>query len=218
MTHRRLWTEEGRERSLDNLVDLLEGYYRCRPGSSPRDSSCKPAAPSLSYSVLGYLEFLNKLGQAYATLPLRVLAQMYTRECEGPSSTYKPHAEERCGDLKVEPQSLTLFLERDNVVDRFGVRFRPKADIRLGSMGFKDASGKTYDAAHLVVHDDRGEWSDPLSKHFTLSLGNFDYRTVTFKVVVPDWKTSPSVLTTELNVFGDGAASCLKLKLYKRNT
>jgi hypothetical protein len=155
-TNRRLWTEECRDGSIDSLVDLLEGYYRCRPEANRAAASSRGC--DTSYSPLDYLGYLNKIGYAYATLPLRMMSQIYGGAPQAAHCPPADHVPTKCESLSVSSSCLCVVVEAAKVaITQFTIRGDEDDELEITFGGFKDDK-RAANALALSYLDDAGDW------------------------------------------------------------
>lgn len=216
MTHRRLWTEDCRERSLNSVVDVLEGYYRCRVPGGGRGPGYGDRGSDSGYSAFSYLDYLKKVGQAYATLPLRMLSQVY-------GSSPQPYQNRDCAPEQPD----TLFVEPRKICipiagalagrTRFKLQSNVGEEVNISFSGFKDASQAVV-AIDLLVRDETSEWSNlsaPSAHPASFELDDCECRTIAVKVAA---KPSPKgIFTGKLKVVGESGV-VVRVKVVFDNT
>jgi hypothetical protein len=157
MKNRRLWTEECRDGTIDSLVDLLEGYYRSKPENYRAPSGNRSC--DSSYSPLDYLGYLNKIGYAYATLPLRMMSQMYGG---APQAAYCPPAPcppTKCESLSVSCACLSVAVTGAKVaITQFTIRGDDDDEVAVTFSGFKNEKNEAHPLVLSYLDEATGKW------------------------------------------------------------
>jgi hypothetical protein len=202
-------------RSLENLADMLEGYYRCRAPGARSSSAYGNDDCGSGYSSLGYLDYINKLGYAYATLPLRLMSQLYAAG-SGARRT-DACAPSRQDGLVVEPRCLTFVADAARSLHgRFSVRSACGEDVTISLRHFKDAGDAVVAGIKVYVRTDVGDWHELPKAPLKLELDECDCQSITVRVETSG-HLPKGCLVGRLIVTGDsGVVTRVKLELRDR--
>jgi hypothetical protein len=142
---------------------------------------------------------MNRITQAYATLPLRMLSELY--RC-APGYTSGQASCDPCA-IVVEPHRLCFELKPNGSkamrIKLIGQRSCEDVEVTLGD--FKDESGKVVAACDAQIRDDLGNFQSLSRKSpFNLELDECECQTLTLKVTAGG---TTGCFTARLTVEGD---------------